>query len=110
MITDKNYKEEFKEGYSVVEVGGGSCANCITLMPILNKICNQMSNVKLFTIEASDETRELCNFYEVEAIPTILLIYNGNLLGKVRGFQPEEILQIWLETKIEDNEKLMKKL
>lgn len=36
-LNDKNYKEYLK-GITVVEVSGESCANCLSLMPILHDL------------------------------------------------------------------------
>ncbi|MEG0314084.1 MAG: thioredoxin family protein [Erysipelotrichaceae bacterium] len=110
MINDTNYKEALKDGYVLSEISGDSCANCLTLMPILHTIVENRKDVKLFTIDAAPETKELCTFYNVEAVPTILLTYNGDLIGKVRGYQPDEILEIWVEAKIEEHKKSLQKL
>ncbi len=103
LITDKNYKEVLK-GLCLTEVGGDSCANCISLLPVLNKIVNNRPKLTLHRCEVGFECQEIVERYEVEAVPTILLTYNDELIGKVRGFQPEEILEIWIDAKIEEFE------
>ena len=39
--------------------------------------------------------------WEVEKVPTILLVEDGEIFARCHGFQPEEILEIWLDAKIE---------
>ena len=106
-ITNDNYKEVLK-GISVVEVSGESCANCLTLMPILDRLVGKREDATLHHIEAAPDTMMLIQKYEVESVPQILILYNDILEERVRGFQPEEILEIWLDKKIEDVKKKYK--
>ncbi len=100
-LNSKNYKEYLK-GISVVEVSGESCANCLTLMPILNKLVSKRTDCNLHHIEAAEDTMDLIMKYEIESVPQILILYNDTLEERCRGFQPEEILEIWLDKKISD--------
>ncbi len=101
MINDKTYKEVLK-GYSLVEISGDGCAACHSLLPVLQDISKSM-NLNLFFANASSDVEEMLKHYDVTAIPTILLLHDSLLLGKVKGFQPQEILEIWIETKINDH-------
>ena len=103
-LNNKNYLEALK-GISVIEVSGESCANCLTLMPILNNIVSRMEEVNLHHIEAQEDTMELIQKYEVYAVPTILVMKDDKVMARCRGYQPEEILELWLESKIEEIKK-----
>ena len=102
MINDNNYKEYLK-GVQVVEISGESCANCLTLMPILHEIVSKRNDVKLIHIEASETTVEIMKEYQIDRVPTILLFDNGVEFARATGFQPEEILQLWLNSKIDSH-------
>ena len=97
----KNYKEELK-GLCCVEISGESCANCLTLMPILQELCDKRGDVRLVHIEADYSTTELMEEWEVMKVPTILLMEDGEIFARCAGFQPEEILEIWLDAKLEE--------
>lgn len=99
MINDNNYKEYLK-GVQVVEISGESCANCLTLMPILHEIVSKRDDVKLIHIEASETTLEIMKEYEIDRVPTILLLDDGVEFARATGFQPEEILELWLNNKL----------
>jgi len=45
---------------------------------------------------------ELMEEWDVTRVPTILLIDDGEIFARCAGFQPEEILEIWLDAKIEE--------
>ncbi len=38
----------------------------------------------------------------VEGVPTILVMENERVYAKCKGYQPEEILEIWLDAKISE--------
>ncbi|MBO5542719.1 MAG: thioredoxin family protein [Acholeplasmatales bacterium] len=96
------------KGISIVEVSGESCANCLTLMPILNRLVSKMDGVNLFHIEADNDTMPLIEKFEIMAVPTILVLYNQEIKARCKGFQPEEILELWLDAKVEEIRKELK--
>ena len=100
-ITEKNYKEEL-QGLCCVEISGESCANCLTLMPILQEICSARKDVRLVHVEADYTTLALMEAWDVEKVPTILLVEDGEIFARCAGFQPEEILELWIDAKIEE--------
>ena len=105
-INDKNFKEVLK-GISVIEVSGESCANCLTLMPILNRLIEKRSDCKLHHIEASIDTMNLIEAFDIQAVPTILVMKDDYIVARCKGFQPEEILELWLDDKIEEAKTLL---
>ena len=101
LIGKKDYKSQLN-GLCVVEISGESCANCLTLMPVLKEVCEARTDVKLVHVEADYSTVELMEEWEVVKVPTILLMDDGEIFGRCSGFQPTEILEIWLDSKIEE--------
>ena len=96
------------KGISIVEVSGESCANCLTLMPILDRLVSKMDGVNLFHIEADNDTMPLIEKFEIMAVPTILVLNNQEIKARCKGFQPEEILKLWLDAKVEEIKKELK--
>ncbi len=102
MINKNNYKEQLK-GISVIEISGESCANCLSLMPVLNSIVSKRTDCRLVNIEATEETSEIIKMFEVDRVPTILLCDDGEVFARATGFQPEEILELWIDAKISEH-------
>lgn len=100
-LNKDNYKDYLK-GITIVEVSGESCANCLTLMPILNEIVSKRNDLKLYHIEANEDTMDLIEKFEVKAIPTILILNDLKVYASCRGYQPEEILELWIDSKVEE--------
>ena len=103
-MNEKDYKEHLK-GLCCVEVSGESCANCLTLMPILQELCSARDDIRLVHVEADYNTLPLMEIWEVEKVPTILLVEDGEIFARCTGYQPEEILEVWLDAKIEEQKK-----
>jgi thiol-disulfide isomerase/thioredoxin len=106
-LNDKNYKDNLK-GISVIEFSGESCANCLTLMPILHNLLKDREDLKLFHVEAGEDTKEILSKYEIYTVPTIMILNNDKEFVRCRGFQPEEILELWLNSKVEELKKSLK--
>ena len=83
-----------------MEISGESCANCLTLMPILKDICSARNDIKLIHVEADYSTTALMEEWDVTKVPTILLTDGEEIFARCSGFQPEEILEIWMDAKI----------
>lgn len=101
MITIDNYKEELK-GLCVVEISGNSCANCLSLLPVLNNIVGAREDCRLVHIEADETTMDLMEHFDVQVAPTILITLDGEIMARCKGYQPEEILELWIDAKIEE--------
>ena len=104
-MTINDYKEQLK-GLCCVEVSGEDCANCLTLMPILKSICDARGDIRLVHVEAKYSTTALLEAWEVVKVPTILLMQDGEIFARCAGFQPEEILELWMDAKIEEKKSL----
>ena len=100
-MNEKDYKEQLK-GLCCVEVSGESCANCLTLMPILKTLCDNRGDIRLVHVEADYPTTALMEAWDVTKVPTILLTDDGEIFARCSGYQPEEILELWLDAKIEE--------
>lgn len=100
-MSEKDIKSQL-QGLCCVEISGESCANCLTLMPILKELCEARSDVRLVHVEADYSTLSLMEEWGVEKVPTILLMEDGEIFARCAGFQPEEILELWLDAKIEE--------
>ncbi len=101
MINDSNYKEKLK-GLQVIEVSGESCANCLTLMPMLFEVVGARDNLSLLHIEADEDTKGFLEEYKIERVPTILLLDDGKEFARAVGFQPQEIFELWIDAMVEE--------
>ena len=85
----------------VIEFSGESCANCYSLIPILNSIMKNFEDAILEHVEVIPENIREVEKYDIDRVPTIIVLKDNVEIARCRGYQPEEILAIWLENKIE---------
>ena len=100
-LDNDNYKDYLK-GITIIEVSGESCANCISLMNVLDSIVKERNDCALHHIEASEKTVDLLDKFKIMSVPTVLVLYNDFVEASCHGYQPEEILELWLDSKIND--------
>ena len=71
-------------------------------MPVLQNIVSGRDDCRLVHIEASEDTTELMELFEVLTAPTILVTKDGEIKARCKRYQPEEILELWLDAKINE--------
>ena len=98
--------KELLKGRCLIEIGGDSCANCLALMPALNELAGQF-NLNFIKIDI-EENPDLAAGFEIDRIPSIILAEDGVPFAQCSGFQPQEILELWIEAKLEQYENTKK--
>lgn len=97
-------KKSFK-GLCCVEISGEGCAACISLMPVLKSVLENQNDLKLIHVEVNEENKTLITDWEVDRVPTVLLTDDGEIFARCHGFQPEEILELWIDAKMQEHKK-----
>ncbi len=85
----------------VIVIETDACLSCIGLTQELNALKLERNDFDLEVINQKEKARELVETYNIEQLPTVLLFSNNVLLGKLHGFQPSFILDVWMETLLE---------
>lgn len=70
IIGKKDYKSQL-QGLCCVEISGESCANCLTLMPLLQELIGKREDVRLVHVEADYTTLDLMEEWEVDKVPNL---------------------------------------
>ncbi|MDE5715253.1 MAG: thioredoxin family protein [Anaeroplasmataceae bacterium] len=99
-LNQQNLKQAL-QGITIIEVSGESCANCLTLYPILNQIIKNRSDCVLHHLEIDENTAPIALNWHIESVPTILIMKDEEEYARCRGYQPYEILELWIDAKIE---------
>lgn len=103
MLKNENFVELLKENeFAVTLISGEGCANCISMYPMVKALENRRDDVKVFYVEVDESNYKINDYYDVEVVPTILFTHYGSLISKIKGYQPEEIFEIYMDTKIEE--------
>ena len=97
IVTKNNFEAEVikSEIPVIVDFWATWCGPCRMIAPILEDIANEnVGKIKVSKINV-DEEMELARQFKIEAIPTLLIFKNGNLVNKALGLlAKEEILAL----------------
>jgi thioredoxin 2 len=84
----------------LVDVWAPWCGPCRMVSPALEKLAGELAGkLKLVKVNA-DDNPEVSRRFEVQAIPTLVLLRRGELVDKQVGALPERQLRSWLESSL----------
>jgi thioredoxin 2 len=72
--------------------------------PVLEQLATEKAgSLKLVKVNA-DEAPEVSQRFEVQAIPTLVVLRDGKLIARQIGAAPAEVLRPWLESALSKQE------
>jgi thioredoxin 2 len=81
----------------LVDVWAPWCGPCRMVTPVLEELATEMAGqIKLVKVNA-DEAPQLSRRFEAQAIPTLLVMKNGQVIEKQVGAAPAHALRTWLQ-------------
>lgn len=82
---------------TVVDFWAPWCGYCVRMMPIFEGLDKKNGDKVDFVKVNTDEEPELARQYNVEVLPTFLVVKNGEVVDKKVGFIPENELLAAIE-------------
>lgn len=90
--TDQTFNQETTNGLVLVDFWAQWCGPCKMIAPVLEELDSEMGDkVKIVKVDV-DENQETAARFGVMSIPTLLLFKDGEVVDKLIGFQPKEVL------------------
>lgn len=74
------------------------CGPCKMLYPILDVVSKE-NNVKLVKVDI-DAEREITNDHGVRGVPTVVIYYKGQMVGRSSGFKPKPVMDKFIKDSI----------
>ena len=71
------------KGLCVVEISGESCANCFSMMKVLNNVLKD-KDVNLIHIEIDENQQEFIKQYDIDRVPTIMVMLDNIEIARCR--------------------------
>jgi len=93
-VTDATFKETIQK-YSLVVIDCWApwCGPCDMIGPIIEKMASDYAGKILFGKLNVDENREVTIQYQLMSIPTLLVFKNGELVDRIVGAMPRQMLE-----------------
>lgn len=87
-------------GMCIIEFYGDSCASCHAVMPVLASEAQKLGYT-FFRVDVETDP-ECAEKFGIMCVPTAILAEDGREFARFSGYQPPEILEIWLEAKTQE--------
>ena len=93
-VTDATFKETVREHpLVVVDCWASWCGPCHMVAPVVEEMARDYAGKILFGKLNVDENPEVAMEYQVMSIPTLLVFKNGQLVDRIVGAMPREMLE-----------------
>jgi thioredoxin 1 len=74
----------------VLDFTASWCGPCQLMAPLIENLSQSLNHVKFFKIDVSDgDGADLSEEYEIGCLPTLCLLYQGELVNRNEGFNPK---------------------
>lgn len=92
VVKESEFINEVKEGLVLVDFYAEWCGPCKMLSPVLEQINKENKDVKVVKVNIED-SRTLASYYQVQSIPTLVLLKDGEFIQKMIGFNPKKKIE-----------------
>jgi len=99
-ITEQNHKKEIEESTKpvILDIYAPWCGPCQHMMPIVDELEKELSDLYKFAKINVDEARELSIKYGVSSVPTFVFIKDNEVKGKETGYMSKNDLKAKIDT------------
>ena len=91
-LTDKNFVEETKDGVVLVDFWATWCGPCRMLSPVIEQLHNEFEGKAVVAKVDVDNNQQVSLEYGIRSIPTLLIFKNGEVVDKIVGLSPKEVI------------------
>ena len=80
----------------VIDFWAPWCPPCLLMKPIFEVVARELSDRAIFAKVNVDEVREVAEEFNIFAVPTLMVVYRGNIVCRVEGAMPKEVFRKWV--------------
>lgn len=91
-VTEENFPALIEASQRVpvlVDFWAEWCQPCQTLLPLLTKLAHEYRGGMVLGKVNTDQEQALANYFQVRSVPTVLVIWQGQIVEQLVGLQPE---------------------
>ena len=86
-------EELLNKSYVLLKFSADWCLPCKKIQPLFEKLSNENSHICFGYIDV-DIARDVCDKYEVNAMPTFILLHNGEEITRMEGANQNKLYEL----------------
>lgn len=100
-ITKANYEAEVVNSDKpvLIDFWAEWCGPCRMLAPTIDAIANERTDIKVGKINVDDEP-EIAVSFGIDSIPTLIIVKQGEVVGKLIGYNSKTIVETFINKTI----------
>ena len=100
-ITNANFEEKVikSEKPVLIDFWAEWCGPCRMLAPTVDAIANERNDIVVGKINVDDEPKLAVSF-GIDSIPTLIIVKNGEIAGKLVGYNSKTIVESFINKTI----------
>ena len=100
-ITKANFEAEVVNSDKpvLIDFWAEWCGPCRMIAPTIDSIASERDDIKVGKINVDTE-QELCARFEIDSIPTLIILKNGEAAGKLIGLNSKTIVEAFINKTI----------
>lgn len=100
MLKNDNFRDILADKvFAVILISGEGCANCYSMHPLVASLKDTYEDIDVYFVEVDESNYDINTEYGVEVVPTVLVTSYGKLIAKIKGYQPDEIFTLYIDSK-----------
>ena len=94
-----NFEEMTKKGVFIFDFSATWCGPCKMLHPVFEEVSNKLSEYNFISVDV-DECPLLSAKFNIRAVPTLIVIVDGQVKKETAGYMDEESLEKFIQSAI----------
>lgn len=74
------------------------CPPCLFMKPIFENLAKKYSNKLLFVKVNVDDAPDIASMFNIYAVPTFIMLYQGRVICRREGAMPSAIFEKWINS------------
>lgn len=100
LVNDENFGSKVAQGVTLVDFYADWCGPCRMLTPVIHEVAHELHSKAKFVKVDVDASQKIAAQFQVMSIPTLVLLKNGQEVGRLVGLRDAKTIRHFVESHI----------